>query len=66
MQTNKRSYDAVKLHTNNNWYSSTITQEKITALDSSKIITELRDNSLKLKQNMMESQVNDHWILSEI
>ena len=40
--------------------------KSITALDSSKMITELRDNSLKFKQNMTESQVNNHWILSEI
>ena len=43
------------------WY-----KKNITALDSSKMITESRDNSLKIKRDMTESQVNNHWSLSEI
>ena len=37
----------------------------ITALDSLDD-KELRDNSLKFKWNMTESQMDNHWILSEM
>ena len=57
---------AIKLHTSNNYYSSTITREKYNSIRQLKIITDLRDSSLKIKRNMVEIQVNNHWKLSEI
>ena len=40
--------------------------EPVKKKKNKQIITELRDNSLKIKRDMTESQVNNHWILSEM